>query len=73
MDGSARHYGFRLTALVGFLGGAFPLSFSSRSAISTIRQHLSAALEQPVACVDQTGALTGNADGCNPDRRCGWQ
>ena len=57
----------------------------SRGAISTIRARLSAALEhpawealkvarqQPVACVDETGAPTGNADGGNPEGRRGWQ
>ena len=53
------HYGPRLRALVGLLGGAFPLRFSktqallaqllgveiSRGAIAEIRQRLSAALE----------------------------
>ena len=56
------HYGRRLSALVGLLGSAFPLSFSktqallnqllgleiSRSAIATVRQRLSAALEHPM-------------------------
>ncbi|QPN59754.1 IS66 family transposase zinc-finger binding domain-containing protein [Synechococcus sp. CBW1002] len=56
------HYGPRLSALVGLLGSAFPLSFSktqalldqllgvqiSRGAMATIRQRLSAALEQPM-------------------------
>jgi len=98
-DVEASHYGPRLSALVGLLGSAFPLSFSktqalldqllgveiSRGAIATIRQRLSAVLEQPmqealafarqqpVAYVDETGAPTGNADGCNPDRKRGWQ
>ena len=98
-DVEASHYGPRLSALVGLLGSAFPLSFSktqalldqllgveiSRCAIATIRQRLSAVLEQPmqealafarqqpVAYVDETGAPTGNADGCNPDRKRGWQ
>jgi hypothetical protein len=57
----------------------------SRGAIAAIRQRLSAALQhpvaealqvarqQPVAYVDETGAPTGNADGCNPDRKRGWQ
>jgi transposase len=98
-DVEASHYGPRLSALVGLLGSAFPLSFStsqallsqllgveiSRSAIATIRQCLSAVLEQPmqealvfarqqpVAYVDESGAPTGNADGCNPDRNRGWQ
>jgi transposase len=83
----ASHYGPRLSALVSLLGSAFPLSFSktqalldqlvgveiSRGAIATIRQRLSAVLEQPmqealdcarqqpVAYVDETGAPTGNA------------
>ena len=34
---------------------------------------LDAARQQPVAYVDETGAPTGNADGCNPDRKRGWQ
>jgi transposase len=98
-DVEASHYGPRLSALVGLLGSAFPLSFSktqalldqllgveiSCGAIATIRQRLSAVLEQPmqealafarqqpVAYVDETGAPTGNADGCNPDRKRGWQ
>ena len=56
-------YGPRLSALVGLLSSAFPLSFSrtralldqllgveiSRGAIATIRERLSAALEHPVA------------------------
>ena len=56
-------YGPRLSALVGLLGSAFPLSFSktqalldqllgveiSRGTIATIRQRLSAALAQPMA------------------------
>ena len=55
-------YGPRLSALVGLLGSAFPLSFGrtqalldqllgvsiSRGAIATIRTRLSAALQQPV-------------------------
>jgi transposase len=57
----------------------------SRGAIARVRQRLSAALaqpmaealdaarQQPVAYVDETGAPTGNADGCNPDRKRGWQ
>ncbi|QPN58451.1 transposase [Synechococcus sp. CBW1002] len=95
----ASHYGPRLSALVALLGSAFPLSFSktqalldqllgvqiSRSAIATIRQRLSAALEQPmqealafarqqpVVYVDETGAPTGNADGGSPDGRRGWE
>jgi transposase len=98
-DVEASPYGPRLSALVGLLGSAFPLSFSktqalldqllgveiSRGAITTIRQRLSAALEQPmaealeaareqpVAYVDETGAPTGNADGGNPTGRRGWQ
>jgi transposase len=61
-DGEASHYGPRLSALVGLLGSAFPLSFSktqalldqllgieiSRGAIATIRQRLSAVLTQPM-------------------------
>ncbi|TVS02363.1 MAG: hypothetical protein EA413_12445 [Cyanobium sp. PLM2.Bin73] len=43
-----------LSALVGLLGSAFPLSFSKTQAL----------LEH---------APTGNADGCNPDRKRGWQ
>jgi transposase len=60
-DVEASRYGPRLSALVGMLGSAFPLSFSktqalleqllgvtiSRSAIAAIRERLSAALEQP--------------------------
>ena len=98
-DVEASHYGPRLSALVGLLGSAFPLSFSktqalldqllgveiSRGAIATIRQRMSAALEQPmqealdfarqqpVAYVDETGAPTGNADGNNPTGKRGWQ
>jgi len=62
-DVEASPYGPRLSALVGLLGSAFPLSFSktqalldqllgveiSRGAIATIRQRLSAALAQPMA------------------------
>ncbi|MFM7512439.1 MAG: transposase, partial [Cyanobium sp.] len=62
MDVEASPYGPRLSALVGLLGSAFPLSFSktqallnqllgveiSRGAIATIRQRLSAALELPM-------------------------
>ena len=56
----------------------------SRGALSDMRQRLSAALEpitseahqaalgQPVAYVDETGAPTGNADGCNPKGKRGW-
>ena len=92
-------YGPRLSALVGLLGSAFPLSFSktqalldqllgveiSRGAIATIRERISATLEQPmqealalarqqpVAYVDETGAPTGNADGNNPSGKRGWQ
>ena len=73
-------YGPCLSALVGLLGVQI-----SRGAISTIRARLSAALEHPawealqvarqhpVACVDETGAPTGNADGGNPEGRRGWQ
>lgn len=46
---------------------------SSRGAIATIRERLRAALERPVACVDEAGAPTGNADGGNPEGRRGWQ
>jgi transposase len=57
----------------------------SRGAIATIRQRLSAALEQPmqealafarqqpVAYVEETGAPTGNGDGNNPTGKRGWQ
>jgi transposase len=59
----ASHYGPRLSALVGLLGSAFPLSFSktqalldqllgvemSRGAIAAIRQRLSATLAEPMA------------------------
>ena len=98
-DVEASSYGPRLSALVGLLGSAFPLSFSktqallvqllgiemSRGAIARVRQRLSAALVQPmaqaleiarlqpVAYVDETGAPTGNADGCNPTGKRGWQ
>ena len=34
---------------------------------------LDAARQQPVAYVDETGAPTGNADGCNPTGKRGWQ
>jgi transposase len=60
-DVEASRYGPRLSALVGMLGSAFPLSFSktqalleqlvgvtiSRSAIAAIRARLSVVLEQP--------------------------
>ena len=98
-DVEASCYGPRLSALVGLLGSAFPLSFSktqalldqllgveiSRGAIATIRERISATLEQPmqealvfarqqpVAYVDETGAPTGNADGNNPSGKRGWQ
>jgi len=57
----------------------------SRGAIAKIRERLSAVLaepmaqalaaarQQPVACVDETGAPTGNADGNNPTGKRGWQ
>ena len=62
VDVESSRYGPRLSALVGLLGSAFPLSFSktqalldqllgveiSLGAIATIRQRLSAALEQPM-------------------------
>jgi transposase len=62
-DVEASHYGPRLSALVGLLGSAFPLSFSKTQAlldqllgveiscgtIATIRHRLSAALAQPMA------------------------
>jgi hypothetical protein len=62
-DVEATRYGPRLSALVGLLGSAFPLSFSKTQAllnqllgveiscgtIATIRQRLSAALAQPMA------------------------
>lgn len=51
-DVEASHYGPRLSALVGLLGSAFPLSSSRTQAL----------LEH---------APTGNADGCNPDRKRG--
>jgi len=95
----ASPYGPRLNALVGLLGSAFPLSFSKtptlvdqllgveigRGAIATVRERISATLEQPmqealvfagqqpVAYVDETGAPTGNADGNNPTGKRGWQ
>ena len=98
-DVEASRYGPRLSALVGLLGSAFPLSFSktqalldqllgveiSRGAIASIRERISATLEQPmqealafarqqpVAYVDETGAPTGNADGNNPTGKRGWQ
>ena len=67
-DVEAARYGPRLSALVGLLGSAFPLSFSktqalldqllgveiSLGAIATIRQRLSAALAQPMAEALQT-------------------
>jgi transposase len=63
MDVVPSRYEPRLSALVGLLGSAFPLSFSmtqalldqllgmeiSRGAIATIRQRLSAAMAQPMA------------------------
>ena len=98
-DVEASPYGPRLSSLVGLLGSVFPLSFSktqalldqllgveiSRGAIATIRERISATLEQPmqealalarqqpVAYVDETGAPTGNADGNNPSGKRGWQ
>jgi transposase len=62
-DVELSRYGPRLSALVGLLGSAFPLSFSktqalldqllgveiSRGAIAAIRQRLSAALDLPMA------------------------
>jgi len=62
-DVEASHYGPRLSALVGLLGSAFPLSFSktqalldqllgvemSRGAIAKIRERLSAVLAEPMA------------------------
>ena len=98
-DVEASPFGPRLSALVGLLGSFFPLSFSktqalldqllgveiSRGAIATIRERISATLEQPmqealalarqqpVAYVDETGAPTGNADGNNPSGKRGWQ
>jgi transposase len=61
-DVEATRYGPRLSALVGLLGSAFPLSFSktqallgqllgveiSRGTLATIRRDLSSALEQPM-------------------------
>ena len=61
-DVEASHYGPRLSALVGLLGSAFPLSVSktqvlldqllgiemSRGAIAKIRERISATLEQPM-------------------------
>ena len=63
MNVEPSRYGPRLSALVGLLGSAFPLSFSktqalldqllgveiSRGAIARVRQRLSAALAQPMA------------------------
>jgi transposase len=62
-DVEVSHYGPRLSALVGLLGSAFPLSFSktqalldqllgvemSRGAIAKIRERLSAVLAEPMA------------------------
>ncbi|WP_255517701.1 IS66 family transposase [Synechococcus sp. CBW1108] len=62
-DVEASHYGPRLSALVGLLGSAFPLSFSktqallqqlvgveiSCGAIARVRQRLSSALAEPMA------------------------
>jgi transposase len=80
--GSAFPLSFRKTqALLDQLPGVE----ISRGAIARVRQRLSAALaqpmaealdaarQQPVAYIDETGAPTGNADGCNPDRKRGWQ
>jgi len=64
-DVDASHYGPRLSALVGLLGSAFPLSFSktqallqqlvgvemSCGAIARVHQRLSAALAEPMAQV----------------------
>ena len=61
-DVEASHYGPRLSALVGLLSSAFPLSFSktqslldqllgiemSRGAIAKVRERISATLEQPM-------------------------
>lgn len=61
-DVEASRYGPRLSALVGMLGSAFPLSFSktqallnqllgiemSRGAIAAIRERISSTLEQPM-------------------------
>ncbi len=61
-DVETSRYGTRLSALVGLLGSAFPLSFSktqalldqplgveiSRGAIATILERISATLEQPL-------------------------
>jgi hypothetical protein len=49
----ASHYAPRLSALVGLLGGAFPLRISKTQALLD---------QQPVAYVDETGAPTGNAE-----------
>ncbi|QPN71316.1 IS66 family transposase [Synechococcus sp. CBW1108] len=63
VDVELSRYGPRLSALVGLLGSAFPLSFSktqallqqllgvemSRGAIARVRQRLSAALAEPMA------------------------
>ena len=67
-DVEATHYGPRLSAPVGLLGSAFPLSFSkiqplldqllgvesSCGTIATIHQRFSAALAQPMAEALQT-------------------
>jgi transposase len=64
-DVEPTRYGPRLSALVGLLGSAFPLSFGKTQAL--LNQLLA------VAYVDETGAPTGNADGGNPNRKRGWQ
>ena len=76
----ASRYGPRLSALVGLLGSAFPLSFSKTQAlldqllgVEISRGTIAFARQQPVAYVDETGAPTGNADGGNPTGKRGWQ
>ena len=77
VDVELSRYGPRLSALVGLLGSAFPLSISktqalldqllgiaiSSGAIATIRSRLAECLQQPVVYMDETVAPKGNADG----------
>jgi len=84
----ATSYGPKLSALVGLLGSAFPLSFSktqvlldqllgveiSCGTIATIRQQpVVYVVDEVLRAAVETGALTGNADGSNPDGKRGWQ
>ena len=58
-DVEASHYGPRLSALVGLLGSAFPLSFSKTQAL--LQQRLSAALAEPTAAIPTaSGAGSGS-------------